>query len=121
MIGEEYASSDTASRSEGYEEAGKARPGGMKIFDRKDPFIHAENDWMAWMSEERWRDDGRFVSREKENGVEEEGSECMRDHAWEFRRWLTLPLTVRFHKPCLWLGLAIREGCTSINELSMIS
>ena len=38
MIGVEYAFSDTATRSEGYEESSKARSGGLKIFHRNDPF-----------------------------------------------------------------------------------
>ena len=38
MIGAEHACSDTATQSKGYEEAGKARSGGLKILNRNDPF-----------------------------------------------------------------------------------
>ena len=38
MIGVEHACSETATQSKGYEEAGKARTGGLKILDRNDPF-----------------------------------------------------------------------------------
>ena len=37
MIGVEHACSDTATQSKDYGEAGKARSGELKIFDRNDP------------------------------------------------------------------------------------
>ena len=50
MIGVKRACSGTATQSKGYKEAGKARSGGLKHFDRNVPFgIYSCGKWLDGM------------------------------------------------------------------------